>query len=708
MDSINWIKINSPKVNINAISTESSQGVYFGTGKGDIGFFDYNDSKCLLLYKENSKNLQDYSINTIAVNPFNGSDILAGRGNSNGILKSSDFGRNWNQALTIKKTFIPVHIFSICFYQSNKIFAGTNIGLFISEDNGDSWVIYEYSIEIDYYSIVRDDEDNIWFGTSNGLYLKRKNDHRLKHIALKYIPVRSVVSLPDDSILLVTGFSIFTALNKFNDAVFILKKNAKKPKNILSSNKGESVNGVCANSRYNIIIAKLHSEGNSLYSLILHSDNCGTSWSNISNGIYYEKKIECFAINPIGYVFSGTGSGLYRSAYPIMEKKTNTRKTNKNYYFRKIAGALILSFFIFFIGLIILPQISPSFSRGLANKLRPILGTAFVSDLESISFRTYDLFDKIYYRVFKELPSQPIQNNFLLSAAGNYDSLYNYNKINSKSDSFSNNLVWSHFGPLISGKMILESAVSSPDSDRPYVKVILVKFDLSQLDVNIMPGLEHKEFIPDSNFKNNIGMVPKEQIPQLLAAFNGGFKKTHGDYGFMVNGLNIISPKKNAATIGLYRNGSVKIGAWERDIFPDENLVTFRQNCPLLIDKYQINHSVFIGKKSDWGYTIDNNDPTWRSGIGISKNSRYLIYAGGKSLTVENLAIALKEGDSYFAMQLDINPQWVCLVTYIPNCEKTSKFPVTAITVFDQMTFSKNLFLEPFERDFFYITKKYD
>jgi hypothetical protein len=69
-------------------------------------------------------------------------------------------------------------------------------------------------------------------------------------------------------------------------------------------------------------------------------------------------------------------------------------------------------------------------------------------------------------------------------------------------------------------------------------------------------------------------------------------------------------------TIAIYRDGSVKVGAWGSEIQPSSQIVYLRQNLPLLVDQGRINPEV----NERWPWVPDpvgNNVLVWRSGIGV-------------------------------------------------------------------------------------------
>jgi hypothetical protein len=200
----------------------------------------------------------------------------------------------------------------------------------------------------------------------------------------------------------------------------------------------------------------------------------------------------------------------------------------------------------------------------------------------------------------------------------------------------------------------------------------------------------------------NVGMIPLPDQSHLIAAFNGGFKAVNGHYGMMVNGLTLLPPQPGLATLAVYRDGHVNIGAWEGGISPTPDLVAFRQNCPLIVQNGQLNQMVNVVNYVMWGNTIGNQDITWRTGVGITKDSRYLIYAVGNGASVQTLAQALLNAGAYNAMQLDINQHYAHFAAYQSTGNSAS--PLKAVQLLDQMESDPSLYLTPHSRDYFYLT----
>jgi hypothetical protein len=402
---------------------------------------------------------------------------------------------------------------------------------------------------------------------------------------------------------------------------------------------------------------------------------------------------------------------------------SNVKPRRKRIWLRVvlIVGAILM---LMMCSLVAIPVISPSTGADMADTLRSIVGPEPVAALESLSFHIQDVFNRLRYQAsggqpqisFADSPAPEVHASTntptLLTAqpstASAHASAPTVSGYLNVVDAPSNvDTGWQAFGPTVNGKPIMARAVVQPDPTRLYAQAALVRIDLSMIDLHLVPGTIEPVAAKGVKPFARPGIIPIDQqtADNLIAAFNGGFKAIHGGYGMLTNGITIIPPQANMATLGIFSDGSVKIGAWGRDITATNDLIAFRQNCPLLVDEGQVNPHVNDENHKEWGYTVKNLATTWRSGLGVSQDGRFLIYAAGNSLTVQTLANALQQGGAYYAMQLDINGFYTRFVTYqAASNPKVTGYALTANKLLDQMSGDPALFLHPYNRDFFYIT----
>ncbi len=377
--------------------------------------------------------------------------------------------------------------------------------------------------------------------------------------------------------------------------------------------------------------------------------------------------------------------------------------------------------------LVIVPAASPATGAEVADLLRAVVGPQPVAALESLSFQMQDKLHQFLFITSGEKPQISLADTTSVSIVKPTNTTVSVSKSPTPfiiqptvaqtatplpptatpippSDVVSAlpQIGWQAYGPTVNGAPLMAQAMIMLNPGQSYAGTALVRIDLSQLQLHVMAGnLEPAHPSGIGQAIPNLGMIPPEDYNNLVAAFNGGFKGVHGRYGMMLNGTTLLQPIDGVATVAIYQDGSVRIGAWGSDILPSSDMVAFRQNCPPLIEAGQFNPALFYNDRRAWGYS-QNNDVTWRTGVGISQDGRYLIYAVSNGTTVQDLANAFQQAGAYNAMQLDINQFYAHFVTYQSDTSQDSG--LTAERLLSQMTDIRSLYLTPSLRDFFYLT----
>ncbi len=410
------------------------------------------------------------------------------------------------------------------------------------------------------------------------------------------------------------------------------------------------------------------------------------------------------------------------------DRPLTTRRTHRA---RRTVAAGLIAALIVVGGLVCIPIVSPATGAAVADWLRGIIGPQATAEIESLAFNLQDVFNRARYQVsggqsqlnwdnsanatapqapaptpagsaIKPVTNRPAVQDAPVQTPPGLTSQPAVNVVTAPSAVTG----WQAFGATtVSGDPIMARAVVQPDPARPYAQAALVRIDLSKVQLHLVAGTVEPTAVKGTPPVARPGDIPAsdQSSGRLLAAFNGGFKAIHGGYGMQLeNGVTLRPPLDGMATIGLYSDGGVRIGAWGRDIQSGGGLIAFRQNCPLLVDAGQINPHVNDENRKEWGYTVKNLDTTWRSGVGLSRDGRFLIYAAGNSLTVEALAHALQQAGAEYAMQLDINGYYTRFVTYSASIGQ----PLTAHKLLKEMTGDPLQFLRPYDRDFFYIVTR--
>src|ERR1019366_3635571 len=151
-----------------------------------------------------------------------------------------------------------------------------------------------------------------------------------------------------------------------------------------------------------------------------------------------------------------------------------------------------------------------------------------------------------------------------------------------------------------------------------------------------------------------------------VAAFNGGFVMNVAGGGYYTEGSMIDPLVPGAASLVIYSDGSVNVGAWGSDVAMTPSVVSVRQNLVPLVAAGQPTPQAASPDWQAWGDTcgatscsaaVPGIEQQRRSGVGV---------AAGPALDPLQLAQLLVRAGVERGMQLDINPNWTVLVPYDP------------------------------------------
>lgn len=363
--------------------------------------------------------------------------------------------------------------------------------------------------------------------------------------------------------------------------------------------------------------------------------------------------------------------------------------------------------------LAIIPVASPATGAQVADWIREVAGPKPVAFLEGESLTIQDAFNRFLAAHnggqrqisllqrpadANALPQKPVPASGKLGSVKPASPLASSNAVTAAPQ-----IGWVPFGPTSNGSPVMAETMLSLDPQRSYAGIVLVRMDVAQLRLHMMPGVSEPSHAPNvAAALPDRGVIPLSDQSRLVAAFNGGFKAVNGEYGMMVNGVTLLAPRPGLATLAIYKDGHIALGVWGQDIVPSVAIAAIRQNCPPIIQNGQINPQVYVENQALWGNTIGNKQVAWRTGIGLTQDGRYLIYAVGNATTVQTLAAALQRAGAYNAMQLDINHPFARFVTYQQAGSAAS--PLRATPLLNEMENDPTLYLVPHSRDFFYLT----
>ncbi len=231
-----------------------------------------------------------------------------------------------------------------------------------------------------------------------------------------------------------------------------------------------------------------------------------------------------------------------------------------------------------------------------------------------------------------------------------------------------------------------------------------------------------------------LGHVPPMYWSKTIGTISGGFQKRHGafragelsltdkghHYGFMQDGVMMVSPSNDLATIIVYWNGKVELKRWtEKDNKKLFLVRHFRQNGVPLIHR-DANGKGIPGKlvkhwgAGNWSGTAEAQLRAPRGGACIIETPKdnYLVYAYFSGATPSAMARVFQSYGCNFAMHLDMNsPGQAYASLFAPEGEDGRLLNIELLMT-DMYAYmggnkkSPRYFIKPDYKDFFYIMEK--
>jgi len=285
--------------------------------------------------------------------------------------------------------------------------------------------------------------------------------------------------------------------------------------------------------------------------------------------------------------------------------------------------------------------------------------------------------------------------------------------------------------------------------------IYLVAFDLQQLEVKYSLGTDHPRVgwsdhmldrmkdtsLPGPDGIGSIvplsatGLINPRDSERTVAAFTGGYKRTHGafkygalalenfgsHYGFLENGIVFSHLQSGLATIYVLEDGQVEMKTWtEADNTLLPKLRYARQNGVPIITGFDPTSQLSIPGAlvsrwgdGNWSGSADRKLQTMRAGVALQerRGKRFLMYAFFWSATPSAMARTFQAYQCRYAMLLDMNAlEHTYLATYRRSAQDlVVQHLIHGMDGVDLTVQGKRIprFLGyPDNRDFFYLVRK--
>jgi hypothetical protein len=225
--------------------------------------------------------------------------------------------------------------------------------------------------------------------------------------------------------------------------------------------------------------------------------------------------------------------------------------------------------------------------------------------------------------------------------------------------------VWQPAGRLVDGKAAVYETLLVPPGGTERDGIAWM--DTSLLSARLYSG----SMSPGGGPYKYTAPVTPSAARTLVAAFNGGFKMADAHGGYYTEGKMIKPLVRGAASLVIYDNGSITVGAWGTDVAMTPSVAAVRQNLFPLVAEGRPSPRASTRTWRVWGGTCPcghgqhGTDHQWRSGLGVTADGA-LVYVAGPLLDPLQVADLLVRAGAVRGMQLDINPSWPVFASFRP------------------------------------------
>jgi hypothetical protein len=258
---------------------------------------------------------------------------------------------------------------------------------------------------------------------------------------------------------------------------------------------------------------------------------------------------------------------------------------------------------------------------------------------------------------------------------------------------------WQQVAVRTSDEPVLYRSIIHPDPSRSYAELFVFALDLSKLRVEAVAGSVEPRS-PSKTDADRAGVIPESDRGKLVAAFNGGFKAEHGQYGMAVDGTELLKPNPISCTFAGFENGTMSIASWPKLAQADQ-AAWWRQTPPCMIENGVMHPGLAVSTSKKWGATLEGDTVIRRSAVGLDANGKTLFVGISNSTTARALALGMERAGASSVAQLDVNFSFPRFLLYRDDAD-TQK--LTAFGAVKGLLYQPDEFLgRPSTRDFFYV-----
>ena len=191
--------------------------------------------------------------------------------------------------------------------------------------------------------------------------------------------------------------------------------------------------------------------------------------------------------------------------------------------------------------------------------------------------------------------------------------------------------------------------------------IALMWMDAPALSFRFIPGYQYPEGSP----QRSIDHTPSTWVPNMVAAFNGGFHLSDDVGGYFYDGQVVKRLRPGLASLDVTNTGRISVGVWDRTVNSTAGFEVIRQNLQPLVwhGKTQAFPS---DSASAWGRANGGLSHANRTALGERADGT-VVFAYGYNVQAYEMADALVSAGVRTAVMLDMNKSWPTGYYYEPT-----------------------------------------
>jgi len=224
----------------------------------------------------------------------------------------------------------------------------------------------------------------------------------------------------------------------------------------------------------------------------------------------------------------------------------------------------------------------------------------------------------------------------------------------------------------------------------------LMWMDAPALSFRFIPGYQYPEGSP----QRKIDHMPSTWVPNMVAAFNGGFHLSDDVGGYFYDGQVVKRLRPGLASLDITTTGQITVGVWDRTLNSTAGLEVIRQNLHPLVW-----HGKAEAFKSDspgaWGRANGGLRDANRTALGERADGT-VVFAYGYNVQAYEMAHALATAGVRTAVMLDMNKSWPTGFYYVPSSSGQPKGHRILPVIYR----GPNTYLTQFKKDFVVVSPR--